>query len=628
MTTSTGEPVASTTVQAETPAPAAVRRPQILVWTGRFLSSCGSLSLPLGLGAILGFYAADQGMRWLPSMLELVLLVFVIGFLALPLGRVLQGEAYRETPRKRRLRRRIVFCLVLAAAGAGARLGVYWMQAPTALTCLPEGTFNATFATDSQRYREFDHALEEAISFLERQEHVFHAQEPEVLSANQEKTLLDAWASIYDLSFALDQIRIFYEDWYRFDPSRAQRSLHLRSYLLTYAAELALYEKSTRLVRLITRNPNAVKFLDCPHPSLNLPADSFSRYREELQGNRDRARVVAGEQYLRWLAAGLHARAEAAGLGCDWLWDATQKHLAVIRGIDTGELNALTWDSDMEVIKREVRRHWYPAQASVAEWMGDTRVRRAGRYLITAEQITDMLPHLAPGDLLLSRKNWYLSNVGLPGFWPHAILYIGSPEEFHACFEKPEVRAWVRAQSGRNESLEEWLQRRWPSQWLQFQAGEEDEPFRVIEGISEGVVLNTLPHACGDYLAALRPRLDVVAKAQAIAEAFGHLGKPYDYNFDFATDHALVCTELVWRSYRPAAGKAGLVFPLQEICGRRTLPANTIAATFAVEHGQPEAQMDFVYFLDASETLGRACPTSETEFLISSRRTKWDLSLK
>jgi hypothetical protein len=53
------------------------------------------------------------------------------------------------------------------------------------------------------------------------------------------------------LRFATDQIRVFYEDWYRFDPSRAQRSFHLRSFLLTFAAELTLYEKGTKLAKLI-----------------------------------------------------------------------------------------------------------------------------------------------------------------------------------------------------------------------------------------------------------------------------------------------------------------------------------------------------------------------------------------
>ncbi len=623
------EPLAVVTADRLAAAPGAARPPRhwVLVRLGRVIGNAGLLSLPLAIGAIVGFYAADQGMRWLPSMLELVLVTFLIGFVAMPLGRMLQGEAYRDSTEKRRLRRRIVVCMTLATACVAGRLVVFWMQMPSSLTALSEASFNTTFAADSQRYREFDRHLEQAVSFLEKQEAMFASAMPDVLTADQEGELLQTWAGIYDLSFALDQIRLFYEDWYRFDPSRAQRSLHLRSYLLTYAAELALYEKSLRLVQLVSRNPNAVKFLDAPHPAHQLEADSFSRYRQELQGTRDEARVLAGERYLDWLASMLHARPEAAGLGCGWLWDAAEKHLGVIHAIATSDRQSMAVGSDLQVLKQTVRRNWYPAQSSVAEWMGDTRVRRIGHYMVTASDITHMLPKLQPGDIMLSRKNWYLSNVGLPGFWPHAILYIGEPQEFRAYFDVPEVLDWVEQISGKRQSLPEHLLACSPSKWIEYEAGQHGEPCRVIEAISEGVVFNTMEHACGDYLAVLRPRLSKLAKAQAIIEAFGHLSKPYDYEFDFATDHALVCTELVWRSYRPAMGKAGLTFPLVDVMGRRTLPANEIASRYAAEAGQPQPQIEFVYFLDASEARNHAFVADETAFRASAQRTKWDLAL-
>jgi hypothetical protein len=149
----------------------------------------------------------------------------------------------------------------------------------------------------------------------------------------------------------------------------------------------------------------------------------------------------------------------------------------------------------------------------------------------------------------------------------------------------------------------------------------------VIEAISEGIVLNTLEKASGDYMAAMRPRLDKKAKARAIIEAFGHLDKPYDYEFDFATDHALVCTEVVWRCYRPAENNKGLRFELVEIAGRKTLPANEIAKLYAAEHGTEDRQLDFVYFLDASEKAGKAFVSTEEAFLTSQTRFKWDLAL-
>ncbi|MFH1419264.1 MAG: hypothetical protein ABII12_13385, partial [Planctomycetota bacterium] len=380
------------------------RSPRILL--GKIIKRSGELSLPLGVGAVLGFYAADQGMRWLPTMLEIVLCVFILAFLAMPLGRSLQGRAYHETPERRKLRKRLIACLVLATVAVLVRLLVFWSQQPSTLTQLSRSTFDSAFEIDSQRYRELDRGLENAVAFLESQGDMFDPTSADVLTADQEKLLLDTWRTIYDYAFTLDQVRIFYEDWYRFDPSRAQRTFHLRSYLLTYAAELALYEKSTRLVKLLSANENAEKFLDAPHPSHNLPENTLGNFRQELQGLRDQARVIAGEQYLAWLDKGLGGRTEARSAGCSWLWEKVEDHLAMIRTISPVDRSTLTLGSDLQALKQSIRRNWYPAQSSVARWMGDTRLRRIGNYLITEAQQEEMAARLLPGDILLTRKNW------------------------------------------------------------------------------------------------------------------------------------------------------------------------------------------------------------------------------
>jgi hypothetical protein len=450
------------------------------------------------------------------------------------------------------------------------------------------------------------------------------------LLPGEERLLLDAWVAVHDQAFALDQVRRFWEDWYRFDPSRVERAAHVQSFLLTFAAELALYEKGLRLVRLVAANPAAARFLDAPHPENALAAGSFGWFRQELQGGRDEARVLAGGQYLAWLARELDGRAEAERLGLGWLWQAIERDVDAVFRFAPVQRARLRLAGDLQPLRSAVRRVWFPAQKGVANWMGDVRTRRVGRYLITGEQLATAAPLLQPGDVLLSRKNWYLSNVGLPGFWPHAILYLGTPEELAAAFDTPEVREWARRELGdegaASVGLPELLARRHPALWRRYLAGKGEEPHRVVEAISEGVVLNTLTHAAGDYLAALRPRLPPLAKAQAIAEAFAHLDKPYDFDFDFATDHALVCTEVVWRAYRAEPGRTGLVLPVAPLAGRQTLPANEIARLYAEERGRADRQLDFVLFLDAREREGRAVVADEEAFAASHRRLKWDVA--
>ena len=323
------------------------------------------------------------------------------------------------------------------------------------------------------------------------------------------------------------------------------------------------------------------------------------------------------------MKTGLNGKAVIKDAGCEWLWDKTELQLALIDKLGHIKRASLTASSDFDVIKQKVDGLWFKSQKKVATMMGNTRVRRVGKYLITPEQREQMDKALEPGDIMISRKNWYLSNVGLPGFWPHAILYIGAPDKFNAYFDEDAVQQWVKQISGEDISLSQYLEAEYPDKWAQYNLGDDEELYRVIEGVSPGIILNTFEGAFGDYMAALRPNLDKVAKAKAIAVAFSQLGKPYDYNFDFATDHALVCTELVWRSYRPAKDKQGLNIELVEIADRNTLPANEIAKLYTKEYGCEDCQLEFVYFLDAVEAEGIAKVSNEEEFRKSHKRVKW-----
>ena len=598
----------------------------------RLLNYFGRGGLVVVLGMVLGFYAADQGLPWLPTMLEIILAVCAVSIGALVLGRWLRVGNVHSMGNRRPRRGRFVLLGLLVAAIVVGWWALEQVKQPSALTSLLPEQFDEAFEIDTSRYVECDRGIEQLLTELEQQDVFDVADNPaaddSALTPDEETYLRDVWAVVYDYAFALDQIRFFYEDWYRFDPSRAQRSFHVRSFLLTFAAELSLYEKTTRLVHLVSRNDNAVRFLNAPDPAHGQPENSFSMFREQLLGIKDASRVVAGEQYLNWLAKGLKGREEARAVGCSWLWNKVEKELSLIEAVAPTELVTQTVASDLEVFRRKIDRQlWYPTVKGVAEWMGDTRVRRIGSYLVSSEQLQQLGCQLKPGDILLARKNWYLSNVGLPGFWPHAMLYVGTPAQFDAYFADDDVQEWVRQVAGEDMSLGEYIGRRYPLRYLRYRSGGQAE-HSIIEAVGGGVDFNSVDLLTVDYLAALRPRLDKLAKAQAIVAAFDHLDKPYDFDFDFATDHALVCTELVWRSYRPADGKAGLEFDMVEIAGRGMLPANEIARLFADEYGRDGAQLELVCFLDGREKERIALPRDSDAFAATWQRSKWDIAAK
>lgn len=597
---------------------------------GRAIDRAGQLTLPLGIGAGLGYIAADQEVRLVPDMLGVLLIWAFIGLVAITIGRVLSGKALAHEGRTVRIRRRIVVAITLASLALAGRLGVWWTEQPTALTRLSQEDFETAFVLDGQRYRTHAAALDAINDRLDAAD-VPRAGKTAVLTPEEEALLRESWVAMSDVAMDLDQLRRFWEDWYRYDPSRVERAEHLRSFLLTYAAELALYEAGARFSQRILANKNAVHFLDAPHPEVGLPAGTFSRFREQVLGTRDQARIVAGEQYLDNAGKVIHARREAHRLGQGWLWDAVQAHEANIDEVAPIDRAALTVRADTQLLKRSVQRTWFPIQKNTAEWMGDVRVRRIGWYLIDDATMAQVEPLLQPGDILLSRKNWYLSNVGLPGFWPHGLLYTGTPEQFQAYFDDATVKAWLATLPGAPRSLGEHLAATNPTAWAAFlgghppEGGAPAEPWKVIEAISEGVSFNTWGHAAGDYLAAMSPRFGKVERARAMVRAFEQYQRPYDFDFDFATDHAVVCTELVWRAWRTEDELPGLDLPLVRLAGRMTLPANELARIYDQQADDPNRELDFVFFVDAHEKDRTVVISDEAAFRASWKRTKWDV---
>ena len=76
-----------------------------------------------------------------------------------------------------------------------------------------------------------------------------------------------------------------------------------------------------------------------------------------------------------------------------------------------------------------------------------------------------------------------------------------------------------------------------------------------------------------DHVVVLRPNLAPGQICAALREALRHLGKPYDYEFDFNCSSRVVCTELIYRSYHR---RGACLFPLVKRLGRFTLSGDDI----------------------------------------------------
>jgi hypothetical protein len=255
-----------------------------------------------------------------------------------------------------------------------------------------------------------------------------------------------------------------------------------------------------------------------------------------------------------------------------------------------------------------------PAQRTVFTWVGDTRIKKQNSRLISGMQRHRFGRMLEPGDIVLGRQDWYLSNIFLPGFWPHAMLYVGSEAEVAKKFNRdPETLKWCKNQGAKN--FTELLHQDFPRACISWasKGASDNKPRVILEAISDGIVFESLDTSCYcDYLSAIRPNLAPVAVARAIYQAFSYFGREYDFQFSFNSEQTLVCTELVSKSYIGKEGES-LSFPLTERFGKTGITADSMVETFAGEQGKANPRLRFVAFLKGIPHLNKAifAPASE-----------------
>ncbi len=141
---------------------------------------------------------------------------------------------------------------------------------------------------------------------------------------------------------------------------------------------------------------------------------------------------------------------------------------------------------------------------------------------VTPEVVAEIRRHLRPGDVVVTRHDDALSNYFLPGFWPHAALYIGTEAERRAIGVQTDGERWDRSA----------------------------DPYCVLEARRDGVLFRQLESTLTvDSFVVIRPQLDDSEVADALSRAMSHEGKYYDFHMDFRRTDRLVCTEVVYRAY-------------------------------------------------------------------------------
>ncbi|MCK5707299.1 MAG: hypothetical protein KAI43_06560 [Candidatus Aureabacteria bacterium] len=441
----------------------------------------------------------------------------------------------------------------------------------------------------------------------------FALNELKMLTKDQKKVLKSTWGSVLDYIFTLGMLEEYYNDFILIE----NKKQNVNAFLVVYASFLSQYRFAVEFIEQAENNPGIDIVLNESIEELGLPVGTYDRFKTRFLSASKAAEFVTLESmYLQLDEIGdLFLR---RAIETD-----TQKILFM--GKDTGGM--LTLKNGINLVKKIGMEACFPLQKSVTDWIGDTKIYRQGVSLITPLQVESILPRLQPGDILLERREWYLSNVGLPGFWTHAALYVGTIEERKEFFRDTEVSEWVKENGIESGDFETLLSQKC-SKWYRLgqQPTEDGHILRVLEAVRSGVNFTTIEHAADvDSFAVLRPRLSKKEKAIAIFRGYKYLGTPYDFYFEFLSDTTIVCTELIYKVYEPEEGYNGISFPLRDVMGRLLTTANMIAEKFDKNYGTKDQQLDIVLFLDGFEDENKAYELSVNEFRETWTRPKWHI---
>ena len=414
----------------------------------------------------------------------------------------------------------------------------------------------------------------------------------QLLGADNKDAVRATWSAFLDYLLALDSIGAYHRE------QKGEPAM-----VVTYAAFLAQYRGALEIMEATGELPGADAVLNEAIPYVGLPAQSYARVKFRWLNVARATEFAALESLYRFRRGDSFPSLRAK----------IDEDARYVLKAGRGQGPAQTAANAVKIAKSTAFTAWFPVQKGVAEWMGDTRVARADQFHVTSKQIAELAPSLQPGDVFLERREWYVSNIGLPGYWPHTALYIGDASHRARYFDDPDVRTWVREQGRGDGDFEAYLRIRHAAAYAKSNGS------RVIEAISEGVSFTTLEHsAAADTFAVLRPRATKRQKAMAIDRAFSYIGRPYDFNFDFHTDTSLVCSEVVYKAYEGAVS-----LPLTRRMGHLVTPPNEIVRAFDLTYGSEHQQFDFILFLDGHERRRAARPATLDAFRESWKRPKW-----
>ncbi len=328
-------------------------------------------------------------------------------------------------------------------------------------------------------------------------------------------------------------------------PSKTPTDEELRFFLVGYAAVCLLVGIDRLMLFDVGRHSVVQRKLNEAFLELRIPRKQYTNILEAFVNEKDALALLEAMKFAKRHRERLKALAHDPGLA---------KIAEALPQLETALDPSVRqyFKGVFTYISHKWRRRGVVSANNVFSSLSESVGRAASEFYKTSnKQVTPEIRQqisqfLKPGDVLVTRHAVALTNLFMPGFWPHAALYVGTPEQRDAL-------GVVVAQ----EKASLW-----------------GADICTLEALKDGVRLRTLESTLSvDYFVVLRPQVSDGLIAKAIERGVAHVGKGYNFDFDFFSSDRLVCTEVVYRAYD---GLEGIEFPLTERAGRKTLSAEEL----------------------------------------------------
>lgn len=494
-------------------------------------------------------------------------------------------------------------------------------ESPFLLSDLPESVLKKKIKSDMEILIIIDRKMDQLTTCSRNYFEPLRNENPSILTRTQRKELREIWAQYLDMSVVLQKFVVEYGCFDDFTQIE-----QVDACLISYGAYLLLYSSGITIIENTAHIAPFEILLNEPIPEYSIIRGQYTHLKWQVVHIEEFYPFEEG--YLKYKNIMKKYSDTFANDNRQYLSNLIELKYTLCKQKLQSETVSNSIKNILDTFKHKSFDVLFPIQKNFALFMGLTRFTPRTDGFISDRQCKKFIQKAQPGDILLERKEWYLSNLGIPGFWSHSAFYIGSPKELKSWSNAPEILEFYRAKDPACTGFVNYLERRYPEAYSAYLAGEKGEENRIIEGLKEGIVFHSVSGSVGisDHAACLRPRLTKIDIIQAIEIAFQYWGREYDYTFNLLSDHELICSELIYKCYEPAPGKNGLAFELSNIMGTITLPVNRIVAQFDREY-DINSQFDFVLYYSGNIITGKASSKNLNAFRKSHKLPHRDLHI-